>query len=176
MNNDCIGDSIAVAKAMFTRYRQLIEAGRENEAQQFLLYGVRVDTPREIRDVSLQPTGDPEQDNGVCSRLVIALRQALDSAPDAMGLSNRSLDEARRYFQNIKIVVTGGFTPERIRQFVEQNVPADMYGIGSYMFDGENNDYTADVVRVKIYDRWHELAKVGRQALENPDLETVRWS
>lgn len=176
VNNDCIRDSLAVAKAMFTRYRQLIEAARENEAQQFLLYGVRVDTPREIRDVSVQPTGDPEQDNGVCSRLVIALRQALDSAPDAMGLSNRWLDEARRYFQNIKIVATGGFTPERIRQFEEQNVPADLYGIGSYMFDGENNDYTADVVRVKINGQWHEMAKVGRQALENPDLETVRWS
>ncbi len=176
VNNDCIGDSLAVAKAMFTRYRQLIETGRENEAQQFLLYGVRVDTPREIRDVSVQPTGDAEQDNGVCSRLVIALRQALDSAPDAMGLSNRRLDEARRYFQNIKIVASGGFTPERIRQFEEQNVPADMYGIGSYMFGGENNDYTTDVVRVKINGQWHEMAKVGRQALENPDLETVRWS
>lgn len=175
VNNDCIGDSLAVAKLMFSRYCQLLDAGQKTEAQRYLLYAVRADTPREIHDVNVPLTGHPEQDNGVCSRLVIALRQALDRAPDTMGLPNRRLDEARSYFRNIKIVVSGGFNPERIRQFEAHNVPADMYGIGSYMFDGESNDYTADVVRVKINQQWHELAKVGRQALENPDMQPVRW-
>ena len=36
-----------------------------------------------------------------------------------------------------------------------------------------NTDFTADVVRVKIDDEWVELAKVGRQATDNPDLEPV---
>ena len=55
----------------------------------------------------------------------------------------------------MRIVVTGGFTPARIRQFEDLRVPADVYGVGSWLLSscdvcGTNNDFTADVVRVRI--------------------------
>ena len=58
-------------------------------------------------------------------------------------------------------------------------VPADLYGVGSWLLSnsdesGTNNDFTADVVRVKIEGRFYDLAKVGRQACDNLMLERVQ--
>ncbi len=90
----------------------------------------------------------------------------------------RWMDRARAWCRNVKITVTGGFTPERIRAFESLGVPADIYGVGSALFSnstesGTNNDFTADIVRVKIEGQWYPLAKVGRQASDNPALEPV---
>ena len=79
----------------------------------------------------------------------------------------------------MKIVVTGGFTPTRIRQFEDLVVPADVYGVGSWLLSscdvcGTNNDFTADVVRVRIEGSWYDLAKTGRKACDNLMLERVR--
>jgi nicotinate phosphoribosyltransferase len=52
-------------------------------------------------------------------------------------------------------------------------VPVNIYGVGSYLFEGENNDFTADVVRVKIEGQWYDMAKVGRQAHHNPNMQRV---
>jgi nicotinate phosphoribosyltransferase len=38
---------------------------------------------------------------------------------------------------------------------------------------GTNTDFTADVVRVKLKGDWVNMAKVGRTATDNPDLEPV---
>jgi nicotinate phosphoribosyltransferase len=38
---------------------------------------------------------------------------------------------------------------------------------------GTNTDFTADVVQVKINGDWIDMAKVGRTATDNPDLEPV---
>ena len=70
----------------------------------------------------------------------------------------RWVDRARAYCHNVKITVTGGFTPERIRAFEALGVPADVYGVGSSLFsncaeNGTNNDFTSDIVRVKIEGR-----------------------
>lgn len=62
---------------------------------------------------------------------------------------------------------------ERIRLFESLKVPVDIYGVGSYLMRGEKNDFTADIVRVKINGAWHEMAKAGRRAMDNPDLELV---
>ena len=76
-------------------------------------------------------------------------------------------------------MVTGGFTSARIRQFEELSVPADIYGVGSWLLSscdvcGTNTDFTADVVRVKIDGTWYDLAKTGRRACDNPALERIR--
>ena len=86
---------------------------------------------------------------------------------------------AERYCKDVKIVVTGGFTPARIRQFEGLRVPADLYGVGSWLLSnsdesGTNTDFTADVVRVRIEGRWYDLAKVGRKACDNLMLERVQ--
>lgn len=174
-NNDCIGDSLAAARALFARYRALKRAGAEEEAKKYLLFGVRPDTAANLRDVSLDPLGVPELDCGVNPRLVWALRRALDEEPARLNLPAEERAEAEWYFRNVKIIVSGGFNVERIERFETLGLPVDMYGVGSTYFSGEPNDFTADVVRVKIDGVWHDLAKVGRRAQDNPALERVEW-
>jgi nicotinate phosphoribosyltransferase len=78
----------------------------------------------------------------------------------------RALDQDG--FREVKIVVSGGFTVEKIRQFEEQGVPVDAYGVGSSLFQGRF-DFTADVVMVE----GKPCAKVGRSHRPNPRLERV---
>src|SRR2546427_8240840 len=87
---------------------------------------------------------------GVNPQLVWNVRRALD----------------REGFHGVKIVVSGGFTVEKIRHFEEQGVPVDMYGVGSSLFQGRF-DFTADVVRVE----GKPVAKVGRGYPASPRLE-----
>ena len=170
VNNDCVGDSVRTAAAMFRSYRELMEANRPEEAERFVLFGVRPDTSGDMIDASVAPLGDAVLDCGVNPRLVHNIREALDTLADHMELPYRWLERARRYFRNVKIVATGGFTPQRIRQFETLRVPVDIYGVGSYFFEGENNDFTADIVRVKIDGGWHDMAKTGRGA--RPSVQT----
>jgi nicotinate phosphoribosyltransferase len=177
-DNDCVGDSLAVMDAMFARYRELVDAGNAQEARRYKLYGVRPDTSGSLRDVSVPPLGLKKLDLGVTPRLVFILRQALDDAWRRWDLPPDWIDRARRWCHEVKIVVTGGFNTDKIRRFEELAVPADIYGVGSSLFsnsdeEGTNNDFTADVVRVQINGTWHDMAKVGRVACDNPNLEQV---
>ena len=133
--NDCVGTSLKVARALGER-----------------LYGVRIDTAETLVDTSVIPLMGTFKPTGVNPRLVCNVREALD----------------REGFQHVKIVVSGGFTVEKIRQFEEQGVPVDAYGVGSSLFQGRF-DFTADVVRVE----GKALAKVGRSYRPNPRLERV---
>ncbi len=175
-NNDSVQDSLLVCDAMFQRYQQLVDSGDESEAQKFRLTGVRLDTSGSLRDVSVPPIGAPELDLGVNPRLVFTVRQALDNAWQRWTLPANWLDRARDYCKNIKIVVSGGFNSEKIRQFERLSVPVDYYAVGSSLFDNHGptvTDFTADVVRVKLNNQWLDMAKVGRERCENPDLERV---
>jgi nicotinate phosphoribosyltransferase len=175
-NNDCVRDSLLVCKAMFEKYKELMEAGDLTEAERYHLYGVRLDTSASIRDVSVPPLGDPALDLGVTPRLVFTLRQALDSAWESWNVPAVWRERAREYCRAVKIVVSGGFNPERIRKFEKLGVPVDIYAVGSSLFDNHGptvNDYTADVVRIKVNGEWIDMAKVGRQPCDNPDLERV---
>ncbi|HKR55338.1 MAG TPA: hypothetical protein VJS20_03495 [Gemmatimonadales bacterium] len=134
-DNDCVGTSLKVAKALGSR-----------------LYGVRLDTSETLVDESIVPQMGAFKPTGVNPQLVRNVRDALD----------------REGFQQVKIVVSGGFNVEKIRAFEEQGVPVDMYGVGSSLFQGRY-DFTADVVRVDGRD----CAKVGRRFLPNPRLERV---
>ena len=176
--NDCVGTSLAVMEKMFSRYMALTDAGKEAEAQKYVLFGVRPDTGGTMRDVSVAPLGDPKLDNGVNPRLCFRMRAAIDSAFEAWDLPARWVDRARAWCEAIKITATGGFNPERIRAFEAMGVPVDVYGVGSSLFSncsetGTNNDFTADIVRVKIEGQWVPMVKVGRQACDNPELEPV---
>ncbi|MBA2173301.1 nicotinate phosphoribosyltransferase [Halobacillus locisalis] len=139
-NNDVISDSLKVAR----------EFGDE-------LKGVRLDTSRNLvdkyflRNQHLMGTFDPR---GVNPELVFALRRALD----------------KEGFRHVKIVVSGGFTKERIRSFEEQKVPVDMYGVGGSLLK-INIGFTGDNV---FMDGDHE-AKEGRKFNPNPRLEYVEY-
>jgi nicotinate phosphoribosyltransferase len=116
------------------------------------LWGVRLDTSEDLVDRSLFEEMGGFKPVGVNPRLVENVRGALDEAghPD------------------VRIVASGGFTVERIREFEAAGVPVDAYGVGSSLIRGDN-DFTADVVRVD----GRPCAKVGRRYSPNPRLERV---
>lgn len=175
-NNDCVMDSINVCKIMFENYRKEILGGDLESAKRYQLYGVRLDTSGSLRDISIQPIGDPLLDLGVNPRLVFNVRQALDNAWKDWDLDSEWKEKAKYFCENVKIVVSGGFNPEKITRFEKLLVPVDIYAVGSYLFDNHGptvTDYTADVVRVKINGEWVDMAKVGRKHLDNPDLERI---
>ena len=116
------------------------------------LYGVRLDTSEMLVDRSLWTTMGREQPTGVNPQLVRNVRAALD----------------RHGFGGGKIVVSGGFTVEKIRHFETQGVPVDAYGVGSSLFQGRH-DFTADVVLLE----GRPCAKAGREYRPNPRLERV---
>jgi nicotinate phosphoribosyltransferase len=116
------------------------------------LYGVRLDTSEMLVDRSVIPQMGRFKPNGVNPQLVWNVRRALDAEG----------------FTSVRIVVSGGFNVEKIREFEQAGVPVDAYGVGSSLFQGRF-DFTADVVR-------HEgrpCAKVGREIRPNPRLERV---
>ena len=94
------------------------------------LWGVRLDTSESLVDRSLWEELGDFRPTGVNPRLVWKVREALDAAG----------------FDEVKIVVSGGFTLEKIREFEAAGVPVDAYGVGSSLIRG-SNDFTADIVR-----------------------------
>jgi nicotinate phosphoribosyltransferase len=177
--NDCVGTSRQVIRTMFARYLALMKEGKAEEARKFKLYGVRADTSGNMRDVSVPPLGDKRLDTGVNPRLVFALREAIDREWMDWDLGPDDKALAERYCREVRIAVSGGFGPEKIKSFEDLQVPADIYGVGSWLLSscsehGTNNDYTADVVRVRIEGKWYDLAKTGRKAADNLLLERVQ--
>jgi nicotinate phosphoribosyltransferase len=175
-NNDSIGDALATMKVMFERYLSLVRDGQEQEAAGYRLFGVRLDTSTNQRDVSIEPMGDPDLDLGVNPRLVVAVRKALNRAWESWGVSDRWQKEAEAFCQGVKIVVSGGFTVEKTNRFERLGTPVDIYGVGSSLVRNDretNTDFTADVVRLKVGNQWLPMAKTGRAPGENSDLLPV---
>ena len=175
-NNDSVRDSLRTMETLFMKYQELNDLGDTAEAAKYILYGVRLDTSGSLRDVSVEPLGDPVLDLGVNPRLVFNVRQALDSAWESWIMPAGWKDAAREYCRAVKIVVSGGFNPEKIRKFEKLDVPVDIYAVGSSLFNNNGTtvtDFTADVVRVKVHGEWIDMAKVGRRPLTNPNLERV---
>jgi nicotinate phosphoribosyltransferase len=117
------------------------------------LWGLRLDTSEQLVDRSLLDDMGGFSPTGVNPRLVEKVRGALDGAG----------------FSNVKIVVSGGFTADRIREFEGKGVPVDAYGVGSSLIRGQN-DFTADVVLLD----GRPCAKVGRAYAPNPRLGRVQ--
>ena len=175
-NNNSVRDSLRALSAMFSKYRELKEAGHNTEADKYKLYGIRLDTSGSIRDVSVPPLGEPSLDLGVTPRLVFNVRKAMDSAWESWDLPKSQQQAAREFCRSVKIVVSGGFYPEKIRKFEHLSVPVDIYAVGSYLFNNNGStvtDFTADVVRVKVHGDWVDMAKKGRAPCDNPNLVRV---
>ncbi|MFW6238771.1 MAG: nicotinate phosphoribosyltransferase, partial [Halanaerobiales bacterium] len=176
--NDCIGTTLVVLKEMFARYLQLIKAGKKEEALKYKLFGVRPDTSSHLRDESVEPLGDKKLDNGVNARLIFKMRRSIDEAYKEWDLAQKDVEMAKEYCQDVKIIATGGFNPDKIEEFEKSQVPVDIYGVGSWLLsnsdlEGTSNDFTADVVRVKLEGKWINMAKEGRRVCQNENLERV---
>jgi nicotinate phosphoribosyltransferase len=116
------------------------------------LYGVRLDTSEMLVDRSLFEQMGSFKPTGVNPQLVWNVRRALD----------------REGYEFVRIIVSGGFTVDKIRDFERAGVPVDGYGVGSSLFEGRF-DFTADVVLLN----GKPCAKEGRKYRPNPRLELV---
>jgi nicotinate phosphoribosyltransferase len=160
------GDTVAAATAFADRYAHEMnvtvlvdfhnDSVRESvavaDALGDRLWGVRLDTSDKLVDRSLWEDMGYFKPTGVSEELVRRVRGALDEAGH----------------ERVKIVASGGFTVDRIREFERGGVPVDSYGVGSSLLRG-SNDYTADVVLLE----GRPCAKVGRRYRPNPRLERV---
>ena len=116
------------------------------------LWGVRLDTSGQLVDRSLWDEMGDFDPRGVNERLVRKVRAALDDAGH----------------RDVRIVVSGGFSVEKIEAFERRGVPVDAYGVGSSLIRGEN-DFTADIV----LSDGRPSSKIGRRLRPNSRLERV---
>jgi nicotinate phosphoribosyltransferase len=114
------------------------------------LWGIRLDTSDKLVDEGLRRLGN--ETTGVNADLVRLVRSELDA----------------HGHERVRIVVSGGFTAERIGAFEADGVPVDAYGVGSSLIRG-SNDFTADIV---LRDG-QPAGKVGREYRPNPRLSRV---
>ncbi|MHB8960140.1 MAG: nicotinate phosphoribosyltransferase [Candidatus Limnocylindrales bacterium] len=117
------------------------EALRVAKALGDRLYGVRLDTPSERGRV----TAD----------LVTEIRARLD----------------REGHGHVRIVVSGGLTPERIQYFKEKAAPVDSFAVGSYISGATPIDFTGDIKEID----GQPIAKRGRipGVTVSPRLKTL---
>ncbi|HEX5240245.1 MAG TPA: nicotinate phosphoribosyltransferase [Candidatus Limnocylindrales bacterium] len=117
------------------------EALRVAEALGDRLYGIRLDTPAERGRVTAE--------------LVREVRARLDQAGHP----------------GVKIVVSGGLTPERISYFKEAGALVDSYAVGSYISGASPIDFTGDIKEID----GRPIAKRGRipGRTASPRLRTV---
>jgi len=117
------------------------------------LWGVQLATPENLVDTSIIPMMGTFVPTGVNAQLVWNVRNALD----AEGLGD------------VKLLASSGVTLERIRQFEEEGVPVDAYGIGAALLTGRTG-FTAAVVQL---DRPLRL-RVGAELRSNTRIEKVK--
>jgi nicotinate phosphoribosyltransferase len=116
------------------------------------LWGVRLDTSETLADRGLVERLGDDAPRGVAKELVHLVRDGLDAAGH----------------REVRIVVSGGFTVDRIREYEAAAVPVDSYGVGSSLLRGAN-DFTADVVCVD----GRPCAKAGRGFVPSERLSAV---
>ena len=105
------------------------------------LRGIRLDTPKER--------------GGVTPDLVKEVRARLDQGG----------------YTHVDIFVSGGITPERIREFVDASAPVSVFAVGYYIAAASPISFTADIKEID----GHAIAKRGRipGIIVNPRLSQV---
>lgn len=68
-------------------------------------------------------------------------------------------------FRDIRIAVSGGLDPDRIRHFLDEGAPIDLFAVGSYISDSRQIDFTADLHEVD----GKPIAKRGRMPGVTPN-------
>ncbi len=135
--------------------------------------------PPEVHRVSLVDTFKDEAEESLL--VAQALGEKLDSVrldtPGERGRVTADLVKEVRArldlagFNKVKIFVSGGIDPERIRYFIENGAPVDGFGVGSYISGAKPVDFTADLHEVE----GKPIAKRGRLPgiTPNPHLKRV---
>jgi nicotinate phosphoribosyltransferase len=107
-----------------------------------ILWGVRLDNSGTMVDRSLWDEMMQFDPRGVNVRLAEKVREALD----------------QEGFSHVKIIVSGGFNPDKIASFEDQEAPVDIYAVGSFLLAGIY-DFTADIIMVN----GERESKTGRE-------------
>jgi nicotinate phosphoribosyltransferase len=119
------------------------------------LAAVRIDTSMALIDRFFDGKDTRGFDpHGVCPELVFGLREALDAAG----------------YPEVKIIVSSGFTAEKITRFEKVKTPVDMYGVGGNLVPLIVN-FTGDLVNLD----GKPQAKVGRHEVMSPRLQKVPY-
>ncbi len=135
--------------------------------------------PPEVPRISLVDTfkDEPEESLRVAEALGEKLNCVRLDTPGERGRVTADLVKETRArldlagFNNVKIFVSGGLTPERIRYFLEREAPVDGFGVGSYISGARPIDFTADLHEIE----GKPIAKRGRipGKTPNPRLKRV---
>lgn len=113
------------------------------------LYGVRVDTSKNMIDHMFDKEKNKQKYLGVNPEQIKRLRKALDQNGG----------------KHVKIIVSSSFNPEKIKLFEDNKTPVDAYGIGDYILK-VNIGFTCDAVK----NNGKLIAKEGRGYKENKKL------
>lgn len=97
----------------------------------------------------------PPERGGVTIELVREVRSRLDQSD----------------FRHVEIMVTGGFTPERIREFVAAEARVNIFGVGAYIATAPSNTFAAEIQEID----GRPFARRGRipGVTANPRLDRV---
>ena len=122
--------------------------------------------PPEVPRVSLVDTfkDEPEESIIVAGALGGKLQGVRLDTPGERGRVTADLVNETRArldlagFKEVKIFVSGGIDPERIRYFLDEGAPVDFFGVGSYISGARPIDFTADLHEIE----GKPVAKRGR--------------
>lgn len=181
-----IGGCVSVSTILGARLSGITPAGNMPHALPLLLGDtVRAmesfdrHMPQEVPRVAVVDTFKDEAEEALM--VANALRERLrgillDTPPERGGVTQELVREVRERldlagFRHVEIFVSGGFTAERIRKFVEWGAPVNGFGIGSYISDASPNDFTADIHEID----GKPVAKRGRTpgVTPSPRLDRV---
>ena len=135
--------------------------------------------PQEVPRVALVDTFKDEAEEAL--NVARSLREKLrgirlDTPPERGGVTPDLVKEVRARldqagFRHVEIMVSGGFTADRIRKFVESKAPVDSFGVGSYIAAAKPNPFSSDIHEID----GRPLAKRGRipGISANPRLDRV---
>ena len=181
-----IGGCVSCSTILGARLAGITPAGNMPHALPLLLGdGVRAaeafdrHMPQEVPRVALVDTFKDEAEEAL--NVAQALREKLrgvrlDTPAERGGVTPELVKEVRARldqagFTHVELFVTGGFTAQRIAQFVELEVPVNIFGVGSYISSMPPNDFTGDIHEID----GKPIAKRGRTpgVTSNPRLDRI---
>ena len=122
--------------------------------------------PQEVPRVALVDTFKDEAEEAL--NVARSLREKLrgirlDTPPERGGVTPDLVKEVRirldlAGFRHVEIMVSGGFTAERIRQFVASGSPVDSFGVGGAIAAAPPNPFRSDIHEID----GRPIAKRGR--------------
>ncbi len=135
--------------------------------------------PPDVPRISLVDTfkDEPEESLRVARALGKKLQSVrLDTPGERGGVTVDLVKEVRARldlegYDFVKIFISGGLTPERIRDYIAKGAPVDGFGVGSYISRAAPIDFTADLHEID----GKPIAKRGRipGKTHNPKLKRI---